>query len=303
MTLGIKGNDDKGQDVIKALEMIGGINKSNYRGVGVYTYYYIDPITNDIKTTINKNKLHTMTLEEFNKEYPYRKGDTVKLKEGDKVVITDIRWDSLEETVLYKAKSIITNKEYYCIDNSLIDGMIDKVSPADNDDNDDAINSAGNPIYDTYAKRDKIRVTNKDYQDKVELELCGYELKQEDSKFFLIRSSEYPATYENCCEILGLDEDERDINVDIVNIETSSEYKVFESFIKLIRCRDAYWKLHNNWKPNPDEQNYSIRYFKGNIVKLYSFGCSSALEFPNEEIRDNFLAFFNDDIELCKELL
>lgn len=302
MILGIKGSDEKWEDVIKTLEMIGGINKSNYKGNGVCSYYYIDRITNDIKTTINDKVLCCMSIEEFNEEYPYCKGDVVKLKEGDKVVITDMYWDNIDEILLYKCKSMISNKEYYALDVSLIDSLIDSPSHKSDYNDEESINSSENPVYDVSCKCDKIRVTLKDYQDKVELELCGYELKQENDKTFLIRTPEYPKTYEECCDVLELGNDERHINVNITNIETL-ENKVFEAFIRLIRCRDAYWKLCNDWKPNPNEQNYSIRYFKGNIVKQYTFGCSSALEFPNEEMHNNFSMFFKDDIELCKELL
>lgn len=302
MTLGIKGSDEKWDDVIKTLEMIGGINKSNYTGTGVLSYYYIDPITNDIKSTINDKSLCSMSIEAFIEQYPYCKGDTVKLKGGDKVVITDTYWDSIDENLLYKCKSMISYKEYYALDVSLIDSLIESPFHKSDDNDEEPINSSENPVYGVSCKCNKIRVDLKDYQDKVELELCGYELKQENDKFFLIRTPENPKTYEECCDVLELGNDERDINVNITNIETL-ENKVFEAFIRLIRCRDAYWRLNNDWKPNPNEQIYSIRCFKGNIVKQYSFGCSSALEFPNEEICDNFSVFFKDDIELCKELL
>ena len=82
-------------------------------------------------------------------------------------------------------------------------------------------------------------------------------------------SYHYPKTYDECCDVLELDDDERYINVNITNIETL-ENKKFEAFISLIRCRNAYWKIAGEqmgsgkpWNPSKNDTVCNIfRFWK-----------------------------------------
>ena len=117
--------------------------------------------------------------------------------------------------------------------------------------------------------------------------------------------SKYPTSYEECYDegntelhFIYVDKDERDL---------------YESFIQLIRCRNAYWKIAGEelglgkpWEPdwsNDDETKFCI-YTTQNIISLDIFGVDNRiLAFPTEEMRDAFYENFKYLIVACKTLL
>lgn len=118
---------------------------------------------------------------------------------------------------------------------------------------------------------------------------------------YVEKKPKYPTTYEECYDegntelhFIYVDKDERDL---------------YESFIQLIRCRDAYWRiageemgLDKPWEPTSDHV-YGITRACNLICTSYSCGSSQLLEFPTEEMRDAFYENFKKEIEQCKELL
>ena len=140
--------------------------------------------------------------------------------------------------------------------------------------------------------------------DEVELNLGDYEIEIRDGKTFAVKKKpKYPTTYEECCGILGMTFDYPDIRM--VSID---EYDIYSSFIQLIRCRDAYWKVADNWKPdykNSDIDLYVIINIYNQVEKAkYGYGFQHCvLSFPTEEMRDAFYENFKDLIEKCKKLL
>ena len=141
----------------------------------------------------------------------------------------------------------------------------------------------------------------------------GYIFKDENgnvintTKIVLEKKKEYPKTYEECLSVLGIYNGLPD--VEIYNAKPS-ECKLFESLIRLKRCRDAYWKLYGEemglgkpWKPSKDKMVYSF-YRHSNEIETDTFsGESVTFEFPTAEMRDFFKENFGPDIEICKELL
>ena len=120
---------------------------------------------------------------------------------------------------------------------------------------------------------------------------------------------EYPKTYEECLSVLGIYNGLPD--VEIYNAKPS-ECTLFESLIRLKRCRDAYWKIAGEemglgkpWSPTDSDYTtgrYCILVFRGNII--YSTPAQDCiLTFPTEEMRDAFYENFKELIEICKELL
>lgn len=82
--------------------------------------------------------------------------------------------------------------------------------------------------------------------------------------------------------------------------------ELFESFIKLKICRDAYWKIEGDWKPDWNSVNskkFSIYTCKNKIHTGISLINNYILAFPSEEMRDDFYENFKELIEECKELL
>ena len=138
-----------------------------------------------------------------------------------------------------------------------------------------------------------------DFADKVELILKDdWEVKNEDGRTYVVRKQQkYPKTYNECYKILDAGEEE----------------VLFDSFIKLKRCRNAYWKiageqmgLEKPWEPDwgNEEDKYCIVVDAGGIRGAYSFiHFQHILAFPTKEMRDAFYENFKDLINQCKELL
>ena len=116
---------------------------------------------------------------------------------------------------------------------------------------------------------------------------------------FVKKQSQYPKTYEECCQHLGCD--------DKLNV---GELIPFQ---QLVNARNAYWKiagkemgLDRHWEPdwsNDDETKFCI-YTTQNMISLDIFGVDNRiLAFPTEEMRDAFYENFKDLIKNVKELL
>lgn len=135
----------------------------------------------------------------------------------------------------------------------------------------------------------------------------GYEFQDENgnvinaSKVKIVKKKpKYPATYKECCDVLGIDTMDND----------AKGYKHFLviQFQELLIARDAYWKIAGDWKPsyNPlsDKENlYSIVTFNGEIIKCETEHRNTILTFPTSEMRDAFYENFKELIVSCKELL
>lgn len=152
---------------------------------------------------------------------------------------------------------------------------------------------------------------NKKYADKVELCLGDdYEIVVEDGKTFVQKKkSKYPTTYEECCSILGIS-----FTHPYIREVSVKEYYLYSSFIQLIRCRNAYWKIAGEemglgkpWEfENPAKRYvFTIEYYGGNIILNAAVDSmrNRILVFPTEEMRDAFYKNFKDLIEQVIELL
>lgn len=152
--------------------------------------------------------------------------------------------------------------------------------------------------------------SNENYSDKVELCLGDdYEIVIEDGKTFVQRKKpKYPTTYKECCSgVLKI----AHIYTDIRGV-TDKEYNLYLSFIELIRCRNAYWKvageqmgLGKSWEPDwtDNSDKYFICYLKDELWMSNIRDCNRLLVFPTEEMRDTFYENFKSLIKKCKELL
>ena len=122
------------------------------------------------------------------------------------------------------------------------------------------------------------------------------------------KKKEYPKTYEECEKILGLEDS-------MIKGCLGYEYKLLNTFQKLLMCRDAYWKIAGEemglgkpWKPdyeNPDIDLYVIINIYNRVEKeKYGYGFQHCIfTFPTEEMRDAFYENFKEEIKICKELL
>ena len=146
----------------------------------------------------------------------------------------------------------------------------------------------------------------------------GYEFRDENGNIIEAKvitlekkKPKYPQSYEECCKVLDIDDRELVFN---------GEYRASKLYWKqlgrlnilnkLLICRDAYWKLAGDWKPEfGGEPYYCIKVANYKVDAKAGFNgltnCTrnTILAFPTEEMRDAFYENFKDLIEECKELL
>lgn len=283
--LAIKGHLTRGEEVIRILEMLGGINKTEYNGDQEFAYYFINNNYIDwCHEFIPGIDFICFTLEEFLEKYPYKVGDYARLSRSNvAVIIKAMKWENNE--VVYQL--------------SLDDGWwsVNNLKPY----KEETMKEKG-----TLVQIDLTRELC--IADEVELILGDYEFVLKDDKpYFVKKKPKYPKTYEECCEVLALGEDGR--------LYTKG-YKasLIQDFQKLLIYRNAYWKiageqmgLDKPWEPdwtNPSEIKYCIINTEGNIATKWAQTITNKiLAFPTAEMRDVFKENFKDLIELCKEFL
>lgn len=148
----------------------------------------------------------------------------------------------------------------------------------------------------------------------------GYEVDKIENGNIILKpiKSKYPTTYVECCKVLGISYRAQlsytNPDVERGNIYLTKEKYLFDTFMKLRICRNAYWKiageemgLDKPWEPKHDydEEIFFIYCDRINgIDKGQGFPTENyVLTFPTEEIRNAFYENFKDLIEQCKELL
>lgn len=104
---------------------------------------------------------------------------------------------------------------------------------------------------------------------------------------------EFPTNIDGCCEINGLTyRDEMTLKLNDLRY--------------LLSCRDAWWKVDADWKPdwsNAVEEKSTITLVSNKICTCESYRTHCILAFRTPTIRNKFLETFRDLIEECKELL
>ena len=124
-------------------------------------------------------------------------------------------------------------------------------------------------------------------------------LKTEGKEVYVVKKKpQYPKTYEECCKVLNAH----------CTMPSIPGYKeaLIAKFQELLICRDAYWKIAGDWKPDWKDfsmQKHSISVDKNKIITSYQTTGSRVLVFPTAEMRDAFYENFRELIESVKELL
>lgn len=109
---------------------------------------------------------------------------------------------------------------------------------------------------------------------------------------------ELPKSYTECCEML-------EFGAKITFVVDVKEKEAVANYIKLMRCRNAYWKLANDWKPDwiAKMDKYTITTWKGRISLDTGTHHNQFLVFPTKKMRDEFYSNFKSMIEEFKESL
>lgn len=298
--LAIKGHSSRGDEVIEILKMLGANNKYHINIAEWNLLYTMREGDNVIIATYPTGSiLQIFTLEEFLEKYPYKVGDTViAYAEGciAQFTIQDMRWNYELNKVEYKICSS------WC-DTSLMqpykEETMDKVSKT---------------VFDANAQCCDIsnKIIKKETMEKeisgaiVDRFICleGYDFYDDkgniiDTKEITMKKKQpkYPTTYEECCKVL----DWNPLNYD----RTGYKFDLLCKLQVLLICRDSYWKISGDWKPNfaNQEKKFVIANYYGELCTCKALNRNRVLVFPTEEMRDAFYENFKDLIEECKELL
>ena len=297
MNLAIKGHPTRGRDIIQLLEMLGGRNSNNCTGQYINRIYFMNKYgyiesTDDIKLQLY---CATYNLEEFEEKFPYKVGDKVRIPEYESEVrIISMNWDGYEvqyevftdESEWYSAEELNNwNKEEFMEEpKELLIGFI-----KDKD---------GNMVLNTHK---------------------DYEIKEVDGKFMLLKKKpQYPKTYEECCDILDIypiynkpnlcicewHPETREMHERYSKLANLSQKDI--AFMILRICRDAYWKIARDWKPDwtsKDQSKFIISIVNKKIRFNEYYFEQKVLAFPTEEMRDAFYENFKELINETKELL
>ena len=157
------------------------------------------------------------------------------------------------------------------------------------------------------------------YRDK-KMELIpdsDCEIVHEDGKWFVIRkangdpktkANRYPKRYSVCFAIMGARFDRHYLYTKKEKEDNPHEVEMLnllDDLRILLVCRDAYWKIAGDWKPDWKDlsEKYCISCFGGEVQVDTYHSLSHILSFPTAEMRDAFYENFKDLIESCKELL
>ena len=107
--LAIRGDYHNGNEVIKILEMLGGVNTKNLEGKEYRYFYFICPHTSIIRAVFEENMLitdwETHNLKSFYEKYPYKTGETLNIN-GEECYILETFWCGF--TIKYK----VYNEKY-----------------------------------------------------------------------------------------------------------------------------------------------------------------------------------------------
>jgi hypothetical protein len=111
--LAIRGAYQNGDEVIKILEMLGGVNSDNLGGENYRYFYFICPHTSVIKEVFEEYMLitdwETHSLKSFYEEYPYKTFDKLVIN-GKDCSIVETFWSGF--TIRYKVDCGLYLAEY-----------------------------------------------------------------------------------------------------------------------------------------------------------------------------------------------
>ena len=260
--LAIIGHPTRGKEVIEILEMLGGKNLNNFNGAS-NMYYLIGLIVPKIlgvgKLELDKSdeQFTYFTLEEFLEMFPYKVGDKVCYQPNlqiDTICISEIismKW--ADNSVIYFTSN--GHSLHACDLQPYKEEIIEEGTNKDVFEGNAQSRDIMNDIIKEEAMEEKGTLEQIDLTrelriaDEVEVILGDYEFVLKDGKTYFVKKNKYPKTYEECCNILGVEDRE--------NGYCGYEYELLGEFQQLLICRDAYWKIAGEqmglgkpWKPD-----------------------------------------------------
>lgn len=341
MQLGIKAHTTRGCEVIKILESLGGHNILKLEGNADNYFYYIteDNFKYIANSYIGQDEIkgyEIFSLEDFLEKFPYKVGDKVNVwryylegrSELEVGEIKSMRWNSARCEIAYRFKDITgeiykndirgkanddENKQSECKKCGRVFGSVkcfDVDCPNNTPNYSEIDKQCFDEVHKRYSEITHVFLTGHGYTLPDGFHLVDENGKTIDaSKIKLVKNAPtYPKNYDECCDVLNIPNDERYIDIDV-----PLDYnKVLSTYVKLLICRDAYWKIAGEelglgkaWKPDftDDSPKYNIFKYENEITLSDNNWSNRILVFPTIEMRNAFYENFKELIEQCKELL
>ena len=318
-TLAIKGDKERGNEVIALLEMLGGSNRWKASGEIEKVYYSISNGGILYGPQLEKGTV-VFTLDEFYKKYPYKIGDKViDIADGCPGVVSEIKWDE-----------DVSDMKYCVVFGNGIDfgwyanDSIEFYKENKNMEKTKVETTGFMQVGKTLA----VIFNDANYEDEVELQLGDYKIEVRDGKTYAVKKKPvYPKNYKECCSVLMGKTNFSDFRLVPIKYSNTTKFdnevspdaphiELFNNLYKIFICRNAYWKiageqlgLDKPWEPKFGKCvlfDITFYLYQDNFVlhkAEYRNSDNCILVFPTEEMRDAFYENFKDLIEKCKELL
>lgn len=278
--LAIQGDEMMTVPITKIFEDLGVNDFSKYHAFdrnAIYTY--VDDKLIIVDTT---DKYCIFNWRDFRKKYPHSLHDHIQVNWSNKLAeIIKIRWDEEYERIVYDVQFEDGVYSYGLLITELSDTILEPEDKVVKDDHSLTLPEG----YEFVDGRGNVVHTNLITMRKI--------------------IPPFPATYEECCKIMGM----------YPKINDLHGYKghEFTKLQRLIVCRDAYWKLigerkglNKSWEPDWEDGanlKYSIDSRMNQIRMISGWFEQKLLSFPDEDIRDVFYENFKNLIEECRQFL
>ena len=294
MKIAIKANPNRGKEIISLLESLGGI-KGTLTGSGTLCFfcYYIDK-NNLIRYDIPPEDYKVYTLEEFEKEFPFKVGDLCIYSSdilGKDSVVKILGMTIENDCIMYEVghKDIVAKHTY-------IYRKRETLKPYKEMKEERNITLTLEKAKEWYNKGEELREIA--LQTFTEKELTKTDLPKTWEEFcenYPVQSGE--CWLGSCDEIYKKAYDKERIYKNWIPSRKSAEAHL--AMIQLEQLRDC-WR--QGWKPTPGESYYVIKLgFRG--LDVYWFCTVEFLSFPTKEMAEEFLKCFRDLIEQAGDLI
>lgn len=288
MKIVIKGHESRGKEVIQFLESLGGRNQMLHTGRYTGYFYYINNDNIITWTSVRPRRSNIFTLEEFEKEFPFKVGDKVTivgLPDFPKV-ITQMVWDCDE--ILYSFESLNNTwfgakslKKFEMKEERNITLTLDKAK-------------------EWYKKGGDLKQVA--LQAFTEEELTKVDLPRTWEEFCTNYPSKKGECYIGICSDInsqGESDEDRDIEMDRNVCPSKKSAKAHLAMMQLEQLRDC-WR--QGWKPKPGDSYYTIK-FEWHGLDIHRFCTIDFLSFPTKKMAMEFLNCFKDLIIKAGDLI
>ena len=284
MKLAIQGHPTRGKEVARILESLGGENRANHSFTYNDLIYYLDSDNFIICAIVPPVGYREYTLEEFEKEFPFKVGDKVIHKEFNDFFEV-ISFDP-ESYYPYKIKGVCEFNTKSCV--------LTKWQPKMKEER--FVTLSFKKAKEWYKKGGELR----------EIALQAFSEKELNS---------LPKSWEEFCENYPLRTGECWVgSQDTIYSATQTQDRLYKNWIpskksaeahlammQLEQLRNCWW---NGWEPEWNNyEKYIIKWDKNDLTVLTAGRIHAFLVFPTRKMAEEFLNCFRDLIEKAGDLI